>query len=186
MAESITIARPYARAVFEAAQATDTLAPWSTLLQTAAQVTAAETLRDWLTNPKLSAQEKADLVLDVCRELYEKSGAGELPEAGRNFIYLLAENQRLDVLPDIAAIYEMLRAEAEKTVHAQLITAFAVNDKQRDKIAKKLKARLKRTVVLECTVDPALMGGAIIRAGDLVIDGSVRGQLNRLAAALQH
>lgn len=182
MAETTTIARPYARAAFEEAQASGELNRWSELLQAAAAVAADASMRSLLANPKVNHQEKANLLLDICSEIC-KDG---IPDAARNFIMLLAENLRLPALPQIAAIFEKLRADAEKTVQAQLVTAFAISDAQRKKIAKALKARLKRNVELECAVDNSLIGGAIIRAGDLVIDGSVRGQLDRLAAALRH
>lgn len=186
MAESTTIARPYARAAFEEAQATGKLAEWSAALQAAAAVATEKPMPTLLAVPKLSPADKAQLVLDLCADIVSKGGMGELPEASRNFIRLLAENRRLSALPQIATIFETLRAEAEKTLSAQLISAFAISDAQRNKIAKSLKERLKRDVVLECAVDEALIGGAIIRAGDLVIDGSVRGQLAKLATALRH
>jgi F-type H+-transporting ATPase subunit delta len=182
MAETITIARPYARAAFEQAHATGELNRWSNLLQVAAFIAADPSMRSLLENPKLSAQEKSNLMLDLCGEVLKD----DIPEAGRNFISLLADNRRLTVLPHITAIFETLRTEAEKTIQAQLVTAFTITDTQRKKIAKALKAKLKRNVELECTVDESLIGGAMIRAGDLVIDASVQGQLERLAAALRH
>jgi F-type H+-transporting ATPase subunit delta len=182
MAETITIARPYARAAFEQAYAAGDLNKWSALLQAAALVAGDASMRSLLGSPRLSSQERADLVLGICSEVCKEG----IPEVGRNFVLVLAENRRLDVLPQISVLFEGLRAEAEKTIQAQLVTAFAVSDAQRKKVAKALKARLKRDVELECAVDESLIGGAIIRAGDLVIDGSVRGQLDKLAAALRH
>lgn len=183
MAETITIARPYARAAFELAQSEKgALNQWSERLQVASLVTEDEAMRHLLANPKLSTTQKSDVVIDICHDLYGKE---KFTETFHNFIRLLADNQRLTTLPEIAAIFEKLRAEAQRTVQAQLITAFPVNDIQRDKVAERLKARLKREVILECTVDESLIGGAIIRAGDLVIDGSAQGQLARLATVLR-
>jgi F-type H+-transporting ATPase subunit delta len=183
MAETITIARPYARAAFELAQSEKgALNQWSEMLQVASLVTEDEAMRHLLANPKLSTTQKSDVVIDLCHDLY---GAEKFAETFHNFIRLLADNHRLTMLPEIAAIFEKLRAEAQRTVQAQLITAFPVDDSQRDKVAKRLKERLKREVILECTVDESLIGGAIIRAGDLVIDGSAQGQLTRLAAVLR-
>lgn len=182
MAETITIARPYARAAFEQAFEAGELSKWSDLLQVAAYITMDTSVRPLLANPKLNAGEKTELVLGICAEVCQDG----IPEAGRNFVALLAENNRLIVLPQITAVFEHLRAEAEKTIQANLVAAFAVSDAQRKKIAKALKSRLKREVEIECTVDKSLIGGVVIRAGDLVIDGSVRGQLNKLATALRH
>ncbi len=180
MAETTTIARPYARAAFAAAFAAGELKLWSDLLQTATVVAADPGIRTLLATPQISYQQKADLLLDIGNEVC----ADGVPDAARNFITLLAQNRRLEVLPQIVVQFEKLRAEAEKTLQAELISAFPVSDKQRDTIAAGLQARLKRQVALECKVDQSLLGGAIIRAGDLVIDGSVRGQLQRLTTAL--
>jgi F-type H+-transporting ATPase subunit delta len=180
MAEMTTVARPYARAAFEQAQANGALGQWSGLLQALTLIVTEPAMRAVLGNPKLSHSEKAQLLLSLCLEIQTES----LPEMGSNFIELLAENQRLDVIPAITAIYEKLRADAEKSIHAELVTAFVVNDEQQSRIADALKKRLKRDVILECTLDKSLVGGAIIRAGDLVIDGSARGYLDKLTTAL--
>lgn len=179
MAESTTIARPYARAAFETASAAGEggYARWSDMLSAAASVAADEHMRTVLASPEHDEQFKAGLFLELCGD--------RLNDQGRNFIKLLAENQRLDVLPDIAAVYEELRAEAEKTVEATVVSAFEVTDEQRAKIAEALSRRLSRDVVLDCRVDESLIAGAIIRAGDLVIDGSARGKLDQLAAQLR-
>lgn len=180
MAETTTIARPYARAAFEQAQETGNLQACSDLLQLAALIITDKDMHQLLLHPKLGTREKAKLLLDMCSEIYRN----DIPETVRNFIGLLAENRRLTAIPEIALIFEKLRAEAEKTIQAQLISAFAVTEEQRHKIAEGLKKRLKRDIVLESSVDESLLGGVIIRAGDLVIDGSARGYLNKLAAAL--
>lgn len=181
MAETATVARPYARAVFEGALESNELRQWSELLQLAALIVTDESLRGVLRHPKLGAEEKARLLLDICGEVYPDT----LPEAFANFVRLLAENRRLTAISDIALLFEKLRAEAEKTVQAELISAFSVTDEQRDEIAEALKKRLKRNITLECSVDETLLGGVVIRAGDLVIDGSARGYLNKLTAALR-
>ncbi|MCP5420498.1 MAG: F0F1 ATP synthase subunit delta [Gammaproteobacteria bacterium] len=180
MAEMTTVARPYARAAFEQAQASGELASWSDLLQTAAQAAADPALHALLAHPKLTPPDKAGLLLDICAAAQTEV----LPDAGRNFITLLAENDRLDAIAAITEIFENLRADAEKSVHALMTAAFAVSDEQRQKITEALKQHLQRDVVLECAVDESLIGGAIIRAGDLVIDGSARGYLDKLAVAL--
>jgi F-type H+-transporting ATPase subunit delta len=180
MAEMTTIARPYARAAFEEAYASGELQRWSDLLQTATVVAADPAIRVLLVTPQLAYQQKADLLLDICGEVCTDG----IPETSRNFMTLLAQNHRLSALPHIVVLFEKLRAVTEKTVQAELVSAFPVTDAQRDQIAACLQARLQRTILLDCQVDESLIGGAIIRAGDLVIDGSVRGQLQKLATAL--
>jgi F-type H+-transporting ATPase subunit delta len=178
MAETTTVARPYARAAFEYAHGRKGgLKKWSQMLQLAADVARDPGARALFGNPEISDDDRVGLIFDI--------GGEKFDEAGRNFIKLLAENGRLAILPEIAAIFETLRAEAEKTIHAELTAAFALSEEQREKIAAALKGRLKRDVKLECVVDEALIGGAIIRAGDLIIDGSAKGQLAKLGVALR-
>ena len=178
MAELTTLARPYARAAFEAASSSDGgLAGWSEMLQLAADVAQNPDIQTLLSSPEQDTQYKAGLFLEICGD--------RLNQAGSNFIKLLAENQRLTLIPEIAQVYEELRADAEKTLEAEMISAFEVSDDQRQQIATALSKRLARDVVLNCTVDQSLVGGAIIRAGDLVIDGSARGKLSQLTAALR-
>jgi len=176
MAELTTVARPYAQAVFERAQQTGRLADWSAMLQFAAAVAADGTMREAIEGTRLTRQQLADLFIEI--------GGDRLDQEGRNLIRLLAENRRLALLPEIAAVYEVLRAEAESTVEAQMISAYPLTEEQKQRIAESLKRRLGRNVNLTAEVDESLIGGAIIHAGDLVIDGSVRGKLDRLASAM--
>ncbi len=178
MAELTTVARPYAQAVFERAQATGRFADWSDELHFAAAVATDSQMENMIESTRLTKVELADLFIGVCAE--------QLGEEARNLVRLLAENRRLVLLPEIAAVYEVLRAEAESTVEAEMVSAYPLEDAQRARIAEALKTRLGRNVTLSATVDESLIGGAIIRAGDLVIDGSVRGKLGRLASALNH
>ena len=178
MAETITIARPYGRATFEYAQARKGgLKKWSEMLSMASAVVADPAMQAVLDDPARSSDEKAGVLLEVCGDALTKASA--------NFIKLLAENRRLNLLPQIQEVYEELRAEAEKTVEAELVSAFPVDDAQRDRIAQALSKRLQRDVNLSCSVDESLIGGAIIRAGDLIIDGSAQGALDKLATALR-
>ncbi|NJM10746.1 MAG: F0F1 ATP synthase subunit delta [Synechococcaceae cyanobacterium SM1_2_3] len=189
MAETTTVvrptaaARPYARAAFEDAQISQAIPLWSDLLEAAAAIAADSALHRLLGpwNPVLRGQQKAELMAELCREA---CGGIALPEAFTTFLRLLADNHRLHLLPSIAVLYERLRAEAESIVRAELISAITVTDAQRKRVIKALKARFKRSVVLDCKIDEALVAGAVIRVGDLVIDGSARGRLNKLATAL--
>ncbi len=189
MAETTTVvrpaaaARPYARAAFEDAQAANALPLWSELLQASAAIAADPTMQRLLGpwNPALRGDQKAGLVAGLCRDL--RDGA-EAPEVFVTFLKMLAEFHRLHQLPGIAVLFERLRAEAESTLHAQLISAAAVTDAQRKRVAKALKAKFQRNVELDCKTDESLIAGAMIRVGDLVIDGSARGRLDKLATAL--
>jgi F-type H+-transporting ATPase subunit delta len=176
MAEKTTIARPYAQAVFDIARAAKALPRWSEMLYLAATVAADARVSVLVSNPSVTQEEMTKLFLAICVDKLN-------PEA-QNLIRLLVENDRLDVLTEIAALYETYRADAERTVEAQVISAFPVDDAQQQQIAAMLKKRLGREVTLSCETDKSLLGGAIIRAGDLVIDGSVTGQLAKLQVSL--
>lgn len=178
MAEFTTIARPYAQAVFRLAQQQQALSGWSDMLQLAAAVAVDPDVRKLLDNPRVTAAQLGDLFVDVCGE--------RLNQDGQNLLRLLAERRRLVVLPEIFGLFEQLKNDAEGAIKAQLITAFPATDAQKATVAAALKRRFGRDVQLEYITDPTLMGGAVVRAGDLVIDGSVRGKLTRLGTALSH
>ncbi|NLO81089.1 MAG: F0F1 ATP synthase subunit delta [Xanthomonadaceae bacterium] len=176
MAERSTIARPYAQAIFQLAEASGDFSRWSEALQVLSLAARDPNLRPLLNSPRISRQQLADLLIEVAGE--------RLDQLGRNFVRVLAEGRRLALLPDIAALYEELRARAEGTIDARLITAQPVDATACEKIAAALSKRLNRKVNLTTETDPSLLGGAVVRAGDLVIDGSVRGRLERMAATL--
>ena len=176
MAEKSTIARPYAEAVFQLAQESGQLQARSELPQPPAPITSDADMQSLIGNTSINREQLAQLVIDVAADV--------MTEQGQNLVRLLAENRRLDVVAEIAEQYDALKAEAEKTVEAEIIAAQEVSAEQQAKIAERLKARLGRDVSLTCKVDESLMGGAIIKAGDMVIDGSVSGQLNKLSVAL--
>ena len=176
MAEKTTIARPYAQAAFDLAEQGKQLPRWSAVLQLANEIEADERCAALIGNPRVSATQLAELIIAV-------AGA-EFDGNAQNFVRLLVENDRLSVLPEIAELYEHYRAEAERTVEAHMVSAFPVDDAQKAQVAAMLKKRLGREVTVSADVDPSLVGGAIIRAGDLVIDGTVLGQLAKLEVAL--
>ena len=154
MADEATIARPYARAAFDHAHAAKQLAPWGELLANASMAVGDERVRPLIGNPHVKRADLVSFLLDVV-------GAAGDPQA-RNFVQLLADNGRLAALPQIAEQYAALRAEVENTVDVTVTS------------------RLKRTVRLSTHVDPALIGGAVVKAGDFVVDGSLRGRIERL------
>jgi len=176
VAERATIARPYAKAAFEYARDARAFADWSQGLKLAAQIVADPRVAVLTKSPLLTASDLAGVITDV---------AGDKLDTGmRNFVRVLAENHRLLLLPEIAAHYEELRAAVENTVDVEVISAVTLSAAQADKLKQALSTRLKRTVRMQTSVDASLLGGAVLRAGDLVIDGSLKGRLERLATDL--
>lgn len=176
MAELTTLARPYAKAAFEVALQDNDLDNWSSMLGLAAAVTGQEAISALLTDPSLSSGQLAGAFVDVCGDA--------LDGKGQNFMRLLAENKRLVLLPEISSLFETMKANQEKSLDVEITTAFEVSSEISDKLASALKARLQREIRLATSVDQTLIGGAIIRAGDTVIDSSVRGKLKKLAEAM--
>ena len=178
MSDSITIARPYAKAIFQHALAEKKLAEWSNYLLVLAQVVVDERAAQFISNPASTTEQH----LDVFHEICAKSGI-QLP-AVNNLIALLATNKRLMLLPEIKVLFEQHRAEQEKTLEVDFISFSSVSAVQQQQLVESLSQRLQRKVSLNVTIDPSLLGGGVIRAGDLVIDGSVRGKLNKLSTSL--
>ena len=178
MAELITVARPYAQAAFEFASAEQALKDWSEMLSLLAAIADDAAMHELINSPHLTETQLADLFIQVAGE--------NLNDNCANFVRVLASNGRLLLLPEIAALFEVDRRAAEGTVQAQLVTAFPASESQQVEVIASLRKRLGREVELSCSTDAELLGGAIIRAGDLVIDGSVRGKLQRLGTALIH
>jgi F-type H+-transporting ATPase subunit delta len=176
MADKSTIARPYAKAAFEEARERGRLGPWSEALRTVAAVISDPRVQALLGNPRITAGELANLVSEI-------AGA-QLDEEGRNFVRTLADNHRLAVLPEISALFDELKSEAEGVIDVTVTSAAPLDEAQRGKLAAALERRLKRSVRLQCETDPALIGGAVLRAGDMVIDGSLRAKLERIAYEL--
>lgn len=176
MADRITIARPYARAAFEEAHASGRLAPWSASLRIAAEVVRDERVEALMGNPHVTPDELADLVIAI-------AGA-QLGNEGANFVRTLAANRRLGYLPEISRLFDTLKDEAEGVADVTVTSAAALDEGQQRKITGALEQRLKRKVRLHCAVDPQLIGGAILTAGDLVIDGSLSSKLARIAYEL--
>jgi F-type H+-transporting ATPase subunit delta len=176
MSEAITAARPYAQAAFEEAQKFSDLKGWAEMLVSLAEVINYPEVRSVVTSPRVA---KAEL-----ESLTEALMVGQPTIQQRNFVRILVDNQRLLLLPEIVAIYEALRAEAEKTVNVVVDSAFELSVAQQEKIISSLKASMGREIKLVCKVNKELLGGVIIRAGDKVIDGSARTRLGEMANAL--
>ena len=176
MAELASLARPYVRAVFDLAKAGSDFAGWTNQLAAINAVVGDDQFAELDGHPRVSSEQLANLVIDVCGD--------SLNEKGQNLVRLLSSNGRLGVVAEIASQYEVLRANAENQIEAELETATEINAAQRDNIAAALKTKLGRDVKLNCVTNPELMGGAVIRTEDWVYDGSVRAQLQKMAAAL--
>ncbi len=175
-ADKTTVARPYAKAAFEEAQASGRLAEWSAGLDLAAQVVRDPRVEGLLDNPKVAPQGLAQLIAGIA--------GPQLGDVGRNFLLALAENRRLAYLPEIAALFGELKDEAEGVADVTVTSAAPLDGAQQSRLSEALARRLKRRVRLHCGTDPGLIGGAVLRAGDLVIDGSLRARLERLAYEL--
>jgi F-type H+-transporting ATPase subunit delta len=176
MADKITIARPYAKAAFEEASADRRLGPWSEALQTAAAVVQDARVQNLLGNPSVSNADLAKFVIDLA--------GPQLDEHGRNFVQTLAENHRLGYLPEISTLFDEFKDDAEGVVDVTVTSAAPLGDGQRAALSAALQKRLRREIRLHCDTDPGLIGGAVLKAGDLVIDGSVRTRLDRIAYEL--
>ena len=177
MSELSTLARPYAEAVFRMAQGENDLAGWSSRITLLAMIVSDAQVGRLNADPAMAADHVASLVIDV-------AGAS-LGERGANFVKVLAENDRLSVLPEISAQFETLKANAEGTIEATISSAQELTQAQIDDLVAGLKAKFNRAVTVQVAVDPELIGGAVIAIGDKVIDGSVKGRLQRMSFALQ-
>jgi F-type H+-transporting ATPase subunit delta len=176
MAELSTIARPYARAAFEYARGSGQLAQWDEELAAVAAVSLDSKMEGVLHDPALTAEQQAKTLNAVCGQ--------SLGAEARNFVEILASNKRLALLPEIHSLFTQYKANQEKSVDVEVISAFELADTVRDKLAAVLGKKLEREVKVRTSTDSNLLGGVLIRAGDLVIDGSVRGGLNKLAEAM--
>lgn len=175
MSQPLTLARPYARAAFELASQQRALGEWAVKLAFAAQVASDSHVTVLFGDPRVQPGQLASLFL----------GAGETPDtAFAHFIGVLADNQRLRTLPEIAALFEQYKREAEHVLKVRVRSATTMDDVEAAHLREALKRRFNREIEMEQTLDPAIMGGAVIDAGETVIDGSVRGRLARLETAL--
>ena len=174
--EASTIARPYAEAVYRLASEQGSLDGWSELLAFYAAILRDPAVKGVVSNPQLTRERLAELMLDI--------GEGRLSVEGTNFIRLLADNGRLAVLPEIFEQFERLKQESRGTLAVEVATPYPLDAGQEQALADALRTRLGREITITSKEDPELIGGVRIRAGDLVIDGSVRGQLQQLAKEL--
>ena len=176
MAESVTIARPYAEAAFKLAREKNQLEAWSQMLRLLDLVVQDAAVARSISDPNVSSEKLQGLILSVCGE--------QLDGAGRNFVQVLEHNSRLTLLPEIRAMFEALRLEHEGVLEAEIYSAFAIDDAQVAQLVKKLEGKYQRKVRARVSVDAKLIGGIKIVVGDQVVDATVRGKLDAMAAAL--
>jgi F-type H+-transporting ATPase subunit delta len=175
-AELTTIARPYARAAFSFAVDSDGLAEWSKMLALLSAALDQAVIRAKLDDPVLTKEESASFLCSLLD--------AELNDNSRNFVGVLAEYDRIALLPNIAELYELLKADHEKTINVEVTSAYEVTDDEAAKLSSVLRDRLQREINLTTSVDASLIGGVIVRAEDTVTDNSVRGKLRKLSQAL--
>ena len=176
MAEYTTSARPYARAVYARATETSSVESWGEALALLAAVAADASMQEILDKPQLSKEQKGEIMLKVLSD--------KLNQQQQNLVRLMAENGRLRALPEVAHQFEIYRAEAEGKVDAEVISAFALTSEQEQAITEMLKSKLGRDVSITTSTDESLIGGVVIKAGDIIIDGSMKSQLESLAITL--
>ena len=177
MAELATIARPYANAVFDLAKRDNALEQWSRMLAVLDATTHDETVSRLLHSPDLASSAKAFRVAEICGD--------ELDDRGKKFLQSLADHDRLPVINEVREQFELLRAEELKSLEVEVISAYPLSDAQSDALKNALNKKFEKDISIESSVDASLIGGAVIRAGDMVIDGSVRGKLQKLAETLE-
>jgi F-type H+-transporting ATPase subunit delta len=176
MAELSTLARPYAKAAFAAAVDSGEVSAWSSALQTLTAISATDAVSDLIVSPTVSALEKAKTIADIAGD--------QCNQGASNLLEVLADNDRFALLPEISTQFDLLKAEYEKSADVLVTSAFELSDAQLETLTEKMSAKLDRKVSISVNVDSSLIGGVILKAGDLVIDDSVRGKLSKLADAM--
>jgi F-type H+-transporting ATPase subunit delta len=176
MAELTTLARPYAKAAFKFALENSQLDQWSAGLGVSAQVVADEDAARVLSAPQLTADEKANLIIDICGD--------NITDGLKNFLSVLSANHRLALLPDISALFDKLKADQEQSIDVEITSAFDLANEEQQKLAQALSQKFNREIHVSGETDKSLIGGVVIRSGDMVIDGSVAGRLKKLAEAI--
>jgi F-type H+-transporting ATPase subunit delta len=177
MSELATLARPYAVAVFKRAKETATTKKWSENLALMSAVLSNNDISVVIDNPKVNKQALSAFMLDICQ--------GQVSEEAENLLQLLVQNNRLTLVPIIATLFEAYKTEDEGYVDVEVIVAYAFTKEEKPKFASTLEKTLGKKVNMNVTVDKSLIGGALVRAGDRVIDGSIRGQLQHMQKTLQ-
>lgn len=178
MSNATTLARPYAKAAFELASADNAVGPWDDMLGLAGAAVAEKSLAGLLESPHASSGQIVQILTDTAGERFDAKF--------RRFLAVLAENKRLSLLPEIMVLYQELREDAEKLLRVRVVSAFPLDEDQAIRLKQALAKRFDREILLEPEVDRSVIGGAVIYAGDQVIDGSLRDRLTRLSNSLSN
>lgn len=177
MSELVTSARPYAMAAFKRAKETGAMQNWSQGLAFMSVVVGDKAILDIMDNPKVAKQKKAEILLDICQ--------GQIDTEAANFLKLLVENARLPLLPSIATLFEEYKSGYEGYLDVQVTTAYELSEAAHNSLAENLEKSLGKKINMNVAVDKSLIGGVLVRAGDRVIDGSIRGRLQHMQKTLQ-
>ncbi len=176
MTEKITIARPYAKALFELAVKTETIVEWAEALWNLSEISKDEQVNLLLQEEAISLEDSVELFLAVCKS--------NLNDSLRHFVFLLAKRKRLKILPEIAFLYKKMQLSVENSVEVQFDSPVPLDKNQQAAYQKRLEKYFGRKVIMVCAVDTSLLGGFLAQAGNFVVDGSVRGSLTNLKAAM--
>jgi len=176
MSSLTTLARPYAKAAFELAQGENKLAGWDDMLEAVTQVTADKAMAAWLQSPHSTPDKAVEIIIEAI--------GGEVDARFQAYLGVLADNDRLLLCDEITRLYRQLRQQAEKRLEVRVVSAVPLDDSQAERMQSALAKRFDCEITLKNDVDPEVLGGAVIYAGDQVIDGSIKGRLSRLEASL--
>ena len=176
MIEPTTLARPYARAAFEHARAAGELAAWQTALSELAAITTQPKVAAAMRDPNQTAAQRASTLSSLAGDT--------VPTAVGNLLAIMSDNGRLSLIPEVAKLFDQLKQAVESAVAVHVTSAYPLSDAETQQLTETMQEKLERSITLTSETDPLLLGGALIRADDLVIDGSVRGRLNKLAGTL--
>ena len=176
MIEPTTLARPYARAAFEHARAAGELAAWQTALSELAAITTQPKVAAAMRDPNQTAAQRASTLSSLAGDT--------VPTAVGNLLAIMSDNGRLSLIPEVAKLFDQLKQALESAVAVHVTSAYPLSDAETQQLTETMQEKLERSITLTSETDPSLLGGALIRADDLVIDGSVRGRLNKLAGTL--
>ena len=177
MAEAITVARPYAEAVYKLAVADNSFSQWSKGLKLAAEIAENDRIKTLVGNPLVSVKQLSDLILEI--------GGRKFSREARNLIALMIENKRVQVLPQVSLLFEQLKAQHEGVLEAKIVSAFELESSQLDQLVEELERKFKRKIEASVIVDSSLIGGIKVEIGDEILDASVRGKLEAMAIALK-
>ena len=178
MSNVTTLARPYAKAAFELAEADDATGNWTDMLVLASTLVSEESLANLLQSPEVTNNQVLEILASTAGEAFNSRF--------RDFLSVLTENKRLPLLPEITTLYQRLREEADKLLRVKVVSAYALEENQATRLKDALARRFDREILLESEVDSSVIGGAVVYAGGQVIDGSLRDRLTKLSNSLSN